>query len=55
MPFVGQAKGKGVYGRYHSVHSNFATLKLSTGDNCNETSAWVYYTQRFIALINNKT
>ena len=28
MPFVGQAKGKGVYRRYHSVHSNFATLKL---------------------------
>ena len=26
MPFVGQAKGKGVYGRYHSVISNFATL-----------------------------
>jgi hypothetical protein len=25
MPFVGQAKGKGVYGRYHSVISNFAT------------------------------
>ncbi len=26
MPFVGQANGKGVYGRYHSVISNFATL-----------------------------
>jgi hypothetical protein len=25
MPFVGQAKGKGVYGRYHSVISIFAT------------------------------
>ena len=25
MPFVGQAEGKGVYGRYHSVLSNFAT------------------------------
>jgi len=24
-PFVGLAKGKGVYGRYHSVLSNFAT------------------------------
>ena len=30
MPFVGQAKGKGVYGRYHSVCSNFATLILCT-------------------------
>ena len=29
MPFVGQAEGKGVYGRYHSVCSNFAPLKLS--------------------------
>ena len=28
MPFVGQAKGKGIYGRYHSVTSNFATLIL---------------------------
>ena len=33
MPFVGQAKGKGVYGRYHSVPSNFATLNLCTEDN----------------------
>ena len=33
MPFVGQVKGKGVYGRYHSVHSNFATLKHFTEDN----------------------
>ena len=24
-PFVGQAEGKGVYERYHSVLSNFAT------------------------------
>ena len=30
MPFVGQAEGKGVYGRYHSVHSNFAHLKPVT-------------------------
>ena len=30
MPFVGQTKGKGVYGRYHSVLSNFATLILRT-------------------------
>ena len=35
MPFVGQAKGKGVYGHYHSVTSNFANLNLHTGDNCN--------------------
>ena len=33
MPFVGQAKGKGVYERYHSVPSNFATLNLCTEDN----------------------
>ena len=30
MPFVGQAKGKGVYERYHSVHSNFAHLNHFT-------------------------
>lgn len=34
-PFVGQAEGKGVYKRYHSVHSNFATLKHFTGGNRN--------------------
>ena len=28
MPFVGQAEGKGVYGRYHSVFSNFANLNF---------------------------
>ena len=28
MPLVGQAKGKGVYGRYHSVFSNFANLNF---------------------------
>ena len=33
MPLVGQAEGKGVYGRYHSVVSNFATLKHFTEDN----------------------
>ena len=33
MPFVGQAKGKGVYGRYHSVYSNFANLNPCTGYN----------------------
>ena len=33
MSFVGQAEGKGVYGRYHSVHSIFATLKHFTEDN----------------------
>ena len=38
-PFVGLAKGKGVYGRYCSVTSNFATLNLHTEDKCNETSA----------------
>ncbi len=26
MPFVGQAEGKGVYGRYHSVISNYIIL-----------------------------
>ena len=30
LPFVGQAEGKGVYGRYHSVLSNFAPLILRT-------------------------
>ena len=30
MPFVGQAEGNGVYERYHSVLSNFATLILRT-------------------------
>ena len=35
MPFVGQAKGKGVYERYRSVSSNFATLKHFTEDNRN--------------------
>ena len=35
MPFVGQAKGKGVYGRYRSVCSNFATLNHVTGGNRN--------------------
>ena len=33
MPFVGQANGKGVYKRYHSVPSNFANLNLCTEDN----------------------
>ncbi len=33
MPFVGQAEGKGVYGRYCSVTSNFATLNLHTGSS----------------------
>jgi hypothetical protein len=33
MPFVGQADGKGVYERYHSVSSNFANLNSYTGDN----------------------
>ena len=35
MPFVGQADGKGVYGRYRSVTSNLANLNHSTGDKCN--------------------
>ena len=35
MLFVGQAEGKGVYGRYYSVSSNFANLKPYTGGNCN--------------------
>ncbi len=30
MLFVGQAEGKGVYGRCHSVFSNLATLNLCT-------------------------
>ena len=30
MLFVGQTEGKGVYGRYRSVCSNFATLKPVT-------------------------
>jgi len=30
MSFVGQTEGKGVYERYHSVHSNFAHLKPVT-------------------------
>ena len=30
VSFVGQAEGEGVYGRYHSVSSNFAHLKLRT-------------------------
>ena len=34
---------KGVYERYHSVHSNFAHLKLPTEGNSNGTSAWVNY------------
>ena len=33
MPFVGQTEGKGVYGRYHSVSSNFANLNPYTGGN----------------------
>lgn len=35
MPFVGPVKGKGVYERYYSVTSNFATLNLHTGTNGN--------------------
>ena len=31
----GFAKGKGVYGRYHSVTSNLASLNLCTEDNSN--------------------
>ena len=32
-PLVRTAEGKGVYKRYHSVPSNFATLNLCTEDN----------------------
>ena len=42
-PFVRTAKGKGVYGRYHSVCSNFATLKLPTEVMQRIASALVYY------------
>ena len=52
MPFVGQAKGKGVYGRYHSVYSNFATLNRVTEDNATGTLAWVDYIP-VIAVYNN--
>ena len=31
MPFVGQAEGKGVYGRYHSVFANLNFPLLSWG------------------------
>lgn len=40
MPFVGQAKGEGVYGRYHSVYSNFANLNPCTEDDAT-VSAYV--------------
>ena len=32
-PFVRTAKGKGVYGRYHSATSNLANLNLCSEDN----------------------
>ena len=53
MPFVGQAKGKGVYGRYCSVTSNFATLNLHTGSNATISVCvgWLYPCLSYIWFI----
>ena len=52
MPFVGQAEGKGVYERYHSVPSNFANLNLCTGGNRNgkRLRGWII-SQRLLYII----
>ena len=52
MPFVGQAEGKGVYGRYHSVASNLANLNHSTEIMQRYASAWVDYIPA-IAIYDN--
>ena len=43
MPFVGQAEGKDVFGRYYLCKSNFATLNSYHSGNATEASAWVDY------------
>ena len=52
-PFVGLVKGKGVYGRYHSVPSNFANLNLCTEGNATKNvCVWVDYIPT-VAIYNN--
>ena len=54
MPFVGQAEGKGVYERYRSVLSNFATLNRVTEDNATGRLRGLIISQRCYTVMSSE-